>query len=95
LESGISNAQIIDVSKLNVGEKIVFGAQVTLADVETDQEVCYRIVGDLEADIKLSQISVLSPLARALIGKEVGDEVAFNAPGGEREYEIIDVDYST
>lgn len=94
LESGISNAQIIDVAKLDVGDKIVFGAKVSLADIETGDEVQYQIVGDLESDIKQGLISVLSPVARALIGKLVGEEVAVNAPGGEREYEIVDVSYS-
>lgn len=94
LESGISNAQIIDVAKLNVGDKIVFGARVSLADINTGDEVQYQIVGDLEADIKQGLISVLSPVARALIGKAVGDEVAVLAPSGEREYEIVDVSYS-
>ncbi len=95
LEGGISNAQIIDISKLNVGDKIVFGAKVVLADIDSGDEVQYQIVGDLESDIKLGLISVLSPVARALIGKSVGDEVEVHAPGGERAYEIISVDYSS
>lgn len=95
LESVISNAQIIDTSKLDVGDKVVFGAFVTLADIETDQEVSYRIVGDLESDLKQGLISVLSPVARALIGKQLGDEVEVNAPGGAREYEIISVSYES
>jgi len=93
LESVISNAQIIDVSKLSVGDKVVFGAHVTLADIETDEEVSYRIVGDLESDMKQGLISVLSPVARALIGKQLGDEIEVNAPGGAREYEIVSVSY--
>ncbi len=95
LESGISNAQIIDVSKLDVGDKVVFGARVTLADIETGDELQYQIVGDLEADIKSGLISVLSPVARAMIGKQVGDEIAVRAPGGEREYEVVEVSYSS
>lgn len=94
LESGISNAQIIDVGSLNVGDKVVFGAKVTLADINTGDEVQYQIVGDLESDIKLGLISVLSPVARAMIGKMEGDEVSVMAPGGEREFEIVDVSYS-
>ncbi len=94
LESGISNAQIIDISKLDVGDKIVFGARVTLADIESGEEVQYQIVGDLESDISQGLISVLSPVARALIGKQLGDEVAVHAPGGDREYEVVDVSYS-
>ena len=93
LESVISNAQIIDTSKLDVGDKVVFGAKVTLADIETDEEVHYQIVGDLESDINKGHISVLSPVARALIGKQMGDEVEVNAPGGSKEYEIVDVSY--
>lgn len=94
LESGISNAQIIDIGALKVGDKVVFGAKVTLADINTGDEVQYQIVGDLESDIKLGLISVLSPVARAMIGKLVGDEVAVIAPGGDREYEVVDVSYS-
>ncbi len=94
LESGISNAQIIDVAALDVGDKVVFGAKVTLADINTGDEVEYQIVGDLESDIKQGLISVLSPVARAMIGKMEGDEVSVMAPGGEREFEIVDVSYS-
>ena len=93
LEGGISNALIIDTSKLNVGDKVVFGARVTLADLETDKEVKYYIVGDLESDISKGMISINSPVARALIGKSVGDEITVEAPGGTMEYEIVDVVY--
>lgn len=93
LEFTLSHAQIIDVSKLNPGDKVVFGGRVTLADLGSDQQVEYQIVGDLEADIKLGLISVSSPIARALIGKEVGDEVEFDAPNGTRHYEILSVVY--
>lgn len=93
LEGELSHAEIIEVGKLNVGHKIVFGATVTLADVETDEERKYQIVGDLEADIKQGLIAVSSPVARALIGKLEGDTVAIEAPGGHREYEVIAVEY--
>jgi transcription elongation factor GreA len=93
LESTISHAQIIDVIKLNPGVRVVFGATVTLSDEETAEETVYQIVGDVEADIKHNRIAVSSPIARALIGREVGDVVVVRAPGGEREFEIIDVEY--
>jgi len=93
LESTISHAQIIDVAKLDPGDKVVFGATVTLADEETAEETTYQIVGDVEADIKHNRIAVSSPISRALIGREVGDVVVVRAPGGEREYEIVDVEY--
>ena len=93
LESELSHADVIDVAKLNAGSRVVFGATVTLADVETDEEVRYQIVGDLEADIKQGLIAISSPVARALIGKEEGDSIVIDAPGGKREYEIAGVDY--
>lgn len=93
LESTISHAQIIDVEKLNPGERVVFGATVTLSDEETAEETTYQIVGDVEADIKQNRIAVSSPISRALIGQQVGDVVVVRAPAGEREYEIIDVEY--
>jgi transcription elongation factor GreA len=93
LESTISHAQIIDVAKLNPGEKVVFGATVTLSDEETAEEKIYQIVGDVEADIKHNRIAVSSPISRALIGHEVGDVVVVRAPMGDREYEIVDVEY--
>jgi len=93
LESELSHAQVIDISQLNVGNKIVFGATVTLADMDTDEEKRYQIVGDLEADIKQGLIAVSSPVARALIGKYEGDSVSISAPAGQREYEVIKVDY--
>ena len=93
LEGELSHADLIDVAKLNAGSKVVFGATVTLADVETDEEVRYQIVGDLEADIKQGLIAISSPVARALIGKEEGDAIVIDAPGGKREYEIAGVDY--
>lgn len=93
LEYTISHAQIIDVAKLNPGEKVVFGATVMLADEETGEEIQYQIVGDIEADIKHNRIAVSSPISRALIGRQVGDVVVVRAPAGDREYEIIDVEY--
>jgi transcription elongation factor GreA len=93
LESTISHAQIIDVAKLNPGDKVVFGATVTLSDEETAEEKTYQIVGDVEADIKHNRIAVSSPISRALIGREVGDVVVVRAPAGDREYEIIAVEY--
>ena len=94
LESELSHAEVIAVARLNAGTRVVFGATVTLADVETDEEKRYQIVGDLEADIKQSMIAISSPLARALIGKHEGDAVTIEAPAGQREYEIISVAYT-
>lgn len=93
LESTISHAQIIDIERLNPGEKVVFGATVTLSDEETAEETTYQIVGDVEADIKHGRIAVSSPISRALIGQEVGEVVVVRAPAGDREYEIISVEY--
>ncbi|MBD3827522.1 MULTISPECIES: transcription elongation factor GreA [Stenotrophomonas] len=93
LEGELSHAEIIDITKLNAGSKVVFGATVELADVESDEEKRYQIVGDLEADIKLGLIAISSPLARALIGKLEGDAVTIDAPAGQREYEIVSVQY--
>jgi len=93
LQSTISHAQIIDVAALNAGSKVVFGATVTLSDEETAVQTTYQIVGDLEADIKHNRIAVSSPIARALIGKEEGDVVVVLAPAGDREYEIVGVEY--
>jgi len=94
LESTISHAHIIDVEKLNPGNRVVFGATVTLSDEETAAESTYQIVGDVEADIKHNRIAVSSPISRALIGREVGDVVVVRAPAGDREYEIIHVQYT-
>ena len=93
LEAELSHAQIIDVSQLAAGDKVVFGATVVLADADTDEEKTYQIVGDLEADIKQGLIAISSPVARALIGKHEGDAVTIEAPGGIREYEIVSVAY--
>lgn len=93
IETALADAQIIDVSTLNAKGKVVFGATVDLINVKNDQEVTYQIVGEVEADIEKSLISVTSPVARALIGKEVDDIVAVNAPSGIIEYEILKVRY--
>ncbi|MDF7673957.1 transcription elongation factor GreA [Acetobacteraceae bacterium ESL0709] len=92
LESLISTAEVIDPSKLS-GKRVQFGATVTLVDEETDKENTYQIVGVHEADIKEKRLSVSSPLAKALIGKETGDSVSVPAPGGDRTYEILEVVY--
>jgi len=92
VEDWIARAEVIDVTKLS-GDRVVFGATVTLSDVETDKEVSYRIVGEVEADLKRGLISVKSPIARGMIGREVGDAVNIQAPGGVREYEITDVKF--
>lgn len=93
LEGELSNAQIIDVTKLAAGDRVVFGATVVLADADSDEETTYQIVGDLEADIKQGLIAISSPVARALIGKNAGDAVTIEAPGGTREYDIVSVAY--
>ena len=93
LNGKLAFAQVIDVSKLS-GEKVIFGAKVTFVDVDTDEEKCYQIVGEDEANIKNGFLSVNSPIARVLIGKEPGDTVEVNAPGGQRAYEIIKVEYA-
>ncbi len=93
LEAELSHAQVIDISTLNAGSRVVFGATVTLADVESEDEKRYQIVGDLEADIKLGLIAISSPIARALIGKHEGDVVEIDAPAGRREFELIQVAY--
>ena len=93
LESKLSNAEIIDVTALEPSGKVVFGATVELADEDSGAAVTYQIVGEDEADIKASRISVGSPIARALVGKQQGDSVEVVTPGGRRSYEIIAVRY--
>lgn len=93
LEAKVSNAQIIDPTELNADGRVVFAATVKLLDLESDEEVTYQIVGDDEADIKEGKVSINSPIARAMIGKEAGDVAEVVAPGGIREYEILDVLY--
>jgi len=93
LEGKLSSLQVIDPATVDAGERIVFGATVELEDVQSGAKVQYQIVGDDEADIKAGLISVSSPIARALIGKNVGDVAIVVAPAGKREYEILDVRY--
>ena len=93
LESIIADAQIIDVTNIDAEGRIVFGATVDLLNLDNDQKVTYQIVGEEEADIEQGRISISSPIARALIGKEKDDIVEVNAPGGVVEYEVIDIKY--
>ncbi|MGB3610063.1 MAG: transcription elongation factor GreA [Cellvibrio sp.] len=93
IESKLSNAQIIDVTAIPHTGKVIFGTTVTIINLENDQAMTYQIVGDDEADVKANKISVNSPIARALVGKEEGDVVVVRAPGGEVEYEIDSVQH--
>ena len=93
LEDKLSRAEIIDISKLS-GDTVMFGARVTLIDEETDGTTSYQIVGEFEADVKKGKISVASPIARAIIGKKLGDSVEVNTPGGGKSYEIAKVAWS-
>jgi len=93
IEGKLADAQVIDIAKIPSGEKVVFGVRVTLLDVENDEEICYQIVGEDEADLKVNKISVMSPIARGLIGKSIGDAVTVSTPGGDRVYEIDDVSH--
>jgi len=93
IEGKLSHAQIIDVSKLDAKGRVVFGSTVLLFDSGSDGEITYQIVGDDEADIREGRISYTSPIARALIGKQEGDEITVRTPTGERYYEILEVRY--
>ncbi|NLO80192.1 MAG: transcription elongation factor GreA [Xanthomonadaceae bacterium] len=93
IESKLSNAEVIDVTTIDAGGRVVFGATVDVVDEQTGEEFTYQIVGEDEADIKQGLISFTSPIARALIGKQAGDVVQVQTPGGDRELEIIDVRY--
>lgn len=93
IEGKLGNAQIIDVTKITNTGKVIFGVTVTLLNIDTDKEVTYQIVGDDEADIKQNRISVNSPIARGLIGKEVDSEIEVSTPGGMVEYEIVAVEH--
>lgn len=93
IEAKLSNIQIIDVTTVDAKGRIVFGSTVQLLDEQTGKEIVYRIVGEDEADIKLGMISFTSPIARALIGRNEGDEVEVSAPGGNMRYEVIAVRY--
>ncbi len=90
LNDWIARAEVIEITKLK-SDKVVFGATVVLIDQETEKEVSYRIVGELEADLKRRWISITSPVARSLIGKQVGDVAAVQSPGGAREYEVTEI----
>jgi transcription elongation factor GreA len=92
LEDKISRADVIDVAKLS-GKQVKFGATVTLVDEDTDEKTAYQIVGQDEADIKTKRLSITSPLARALIGKQVGESVEVATPGGSKVYEIVKVQF--
>jgi len=93
LNAWIGQAEVIDVVAFKGQKKVLFGASVQLLDVETDKKVSYRIVGEFEADLKKRWISVNSPVARGLIGKVVGDVAMIQSPGGNREYEVLSVDF--
>lgn len=92
LEDLTSRAEVIDLSKMS-GNTVKFGATVKMVDEDTDEEKTYQIVGDQEADVKKGKISISSPIARALIGKSVGDSIEFNAPGGAKGYEILEISW--
>ena len=93
LEAKLGRAEIIDPAELNADGRVVFGVWLDLWEEEGDREVTYQIVGELEADISLGKISHSSPIAKAVLGKEVGDEIEFNAPAGIRRYEILKIHY--
>jgi len=93
IEGKLSNAQVIDVTTMNAGGKVIFGATVEIEDIDSGEAVTYQIVGQDEADIKAGRISVGSTIARALIGKEVEDVVIVKAPVGDKEYEILSIKY--
>ncbi len=93
IEGKLSNANIIDVKQMDANGKVVFGATVEIEDLDSENVVTYQIVGEDEANIKEGRISVGSPIARALIGKEVEDVVEVKAPGGNKEYEILSIEY--
>ncbi|MGB1244171.1 MAG: transcription elongation factor GreA [Porticoccaceae bacterium] len=94
IESKLSTAQVIDISAMPQGDRVIFGSKVTILNLDTDEQVTYRIVGDDEANVKEGKISYQSPIARGLISKEVGDVVVVKTPGGDVEYEIDDVVYT-
>ena len=93
LEGKLSNLQVIDVTSIDAKGRIVFGSTVELVDEETGKETVYKIVGEDEADIKTGMVSFTSPIARALIGKNEGDVINFSAPGGDKQFEVIEVRY--
>ena len=91
IESQLADAQVIDITKIRPTGKVIFGATVTLFDVGNDEQVRYKIVGEDEADIKASKVSVMSPLAKAMIGKSAGDAAIVETPSGQREYDIEEI----
>ena len=93
IEGKLSNSQVIDVTKLDNSGKVIFGVTVTLLNLDTDEEKTYKIVGEDEADVKKGKINITSPIARAMIGKEEGDEIVVVTPGGKLRYEISTVEY--
>ena len=93
LEANLSIAEVIDPRKIGQDDKIVFGAHVELYDIDKDQAVKYQLVGNLEADLSKGRISISSPIGRAMLGKNTGDEIEVIAPGGNRTYEIVDISY--
>ena len=93
IDSKLANADIIEVTKINAGGKIVFGATVDLMNIDSEEKVTYQIVGEDEADIKANLISISSPIARALIGKKEGDIAVVQAPSGMKEYEVLEIKY--
>jgi transcription elongation factor GreA len=94
LESALSNAQVIDITRITQNDRVVFGCTVDLLDMATDAEVSYQIVGNIEADIRENRIAISSPIARALIGKEEGEDVVVEAPGGTMEYAITAIHFT-
>jgi len=93
IDAKLSHAQVIDVTSINAEGRVIFGATIDVIDLESDEELTYQIVGEDEADIQQGLISVNSPIARGLIGKEEGDVAEINTPGGQREFEILEVRY--
>ena len=93
IESRLADAQVIDIAKIPHNDKVIFGVTVMLYDAESDESISYQIVGEDEADLKQGKISVMSPIARALIGKNVDDVVVVVTPSGEKEYEISNVEH--
>jgi transcription elongation factor GreA len=93
IEAKLSNAQVIDVTKMSAQGRVIFGSTVSVLNLDNEEKLTYRIVGDDEADFKHNLISINSPMARGLVGKEVGDVALIRAPGGDLEYEILKVEY--
>jgi transcription elongation factor GreA len=93
IEGKLADAQVIDISRIPPTDKVVFGATVTLIDADSGEEMRYKIVGEDEADLKSGKISIMSPIARAIVGKIVGDTAVVQTPGGEREYEVDAVEH--